>query len=195
MTLFMSIRCRMAKKETPKLGRHDWLTIALKVLAESGIEAVRVEPLAKLMNVTKGSFYWHFKNREDLLNTMLQEWETRETDDIIKQVEEIGGDASAKLFNLFQLAYEDDGQLEKAMRTWAANDARAAAAIAWIDQRRLDYLGDLFLQIGFSAVETKARARLAYYSWVGEFTVGIPTSQAERLAEIKLNHAILVRRD
>jgi len=57
--------------------------------------------------MTKGSFYWHFKNREDLLNAMLQEWETRETDDIIKQVEEIG-DASAKLFNLFQLAYEDD---------------------------------------------------------------------------------------
>jgi len=79
--------------------------------------------------------------------------ETRETDDI-KQVEEIGGDASAKLFNLFQLAYEDDGQLEKAMRTWAASDARAAAAIAWIDQRRLDYLQDLFLQIGFPAVPT-----------------------------------------
>jgi len=78
---------------------------------------------------------------------------------IIKQVEEIGGDASAKLFNLFQLAYEDDGQLEKAMRTWAASDARAAA-IAWIDQRRLDYLQDLFLQIGFPAVDAKPRARL-----------------------------------
>lgn len=81
------------------------------------------------------------------------------------------------------------------MRTWAANDARPAAAIVRIDQRRLDYLGDLFLQIGFQAVEAKARARLAYYSWVGEFTVRIPTSQAERLAEARLNHAILVRRD
>lgn len=183
------------EEETPKLGRHDWLTVGLKVLAESGIEAVRVEPLAKLMNVTKGSFYWHFKNREDLLEAMLQEWGTRETDDIIKQVEEVGGDASAKLLNLFQLAYEDDGQLERAMRTWAANDARAERAIAWIDRRRLDYLQDLFLQIGFPTVEAKTRARLAYYSWVGEFTVGISSSQAERLAEARLNHAILVRRD
>lgn len=194
MFLFMSIRCRM-EKETTKLGRHDWLSMGLKILAESGIEAVRVEPLAKLMHVTKGSFYWHFKNREDLLEAMLQEWETRETDDIIKQVAVAGGDASAKLLNLFQLAYEDDGQLEKAMRTWAANDAKTATVIAAIDQRRLDYLKDLFLQIGFPVVEAKARARLAHYSWVGEFTVGVPTSQAERLAEVQLHHAILVRRD
>ncbi len=194
MILLMSIRSRM-EKITPKLGRQDWITKGLKVLAESGIEAVRVEPLAKLMNVTKGSFYWHFKNREDLLEAMVQEWVTRETDDVIKQVEEVGGDASAKLLKLFQLAYEDDGQLENAMRTWAANNARVAAAIAQIDQRRLDYLQDLFLQIGFPAVDAKARARLAYYSWVGEFTVGIPTSQAERLAEAQLNHAILVKRD
>jgi len=195
VTLRMSILCRMERGVSQKLGRQDWLTIGLKVLAESGIEAVRVEPLAKLMNVTKGSFYWHFKNREDLLNAMLREWETRETDDIIKQVEATGGDANAKLLNLFQLAYEDDGQLEKAMRIWAANDVRAAAVVAQIDQRRLDYLQELFLQIGFPTIEAKARARLAYYSWVGEFTVGIPTSQAERLAEAQLNHAILVRRD
>jgi len=97
------------------------------------------------MNVTKGSFIGTSRI-EDLLNAMLQEG-TRETDDIIKQVEEIGGDASASYSTCFNW-HEDDGQLEKAMRTWAASDARAAAA-TWIDQRRLDYLQDLFLQIGF----------------------------------------------
>lgn len=61
----------MEKNKICKLGRYDWLTARLQVLAESGIEAVRVEPLAKLMNVTKGSFYWHFRNREDLLEAML----------------------------------------------------------------------------------------------------------------------------
>jgi len=85
----------------------------------------------------------------------LQEWETRETDDIIKQVEEAGGDASAKLLNLFQLAYEDDGQLEKAMRTWAAN---AKPLLRSPGLTNVAYLKDLFLQIGFPAVEAKARA-------------------------------------
>lgn len=171
------------------------MNIGLKVLIESGIEAVRVEPLAKLLNVTKGSFYWHFKNREDLLAAMLQEWETRDTDDIIQQVEEKGGNASTKLLNLFQLAYEDDGQLEKAMRSWAANDTRVATAIARIDRRRIDYIQTLFLQLGFPLVEAKARARLAYYSWIGEFIVGVLPTQAERLEEARINHAILVQRE
>jgi AcrR family transcriptional regulator len=185
----------METEEIVKLRRQDWTVLALKVLAESGIEAVRVEPLAKLMNVTKGSFYWHFKNREDLFDAMLQEWEIRETDDIIKQVEAAGGDASAKLLNLMELVAQDDCQLEKAMRIWAANDEKAKQALARIDQRRLDYLQDLFLQIGFSTVEAKARARLNYYTWIGEFTLGfLPTSQTERIAEVRLYHAILVQR-
>ena len=180
---------------TPKLGKQDWLTLGLKVLAASGVEAVRVEPLAKLMNVTKGSFYWHFKNREDLLLAMLQEWEDKETDEIIQQVEAAGGNASAKLLYLFQIAYQDDGQLEKAVRMWAGNDTRAKKAIARIDLRRIDYMQGLFLQLGFPTVEAKARARLGYYSWIGEFTVGVLPSQAERLEEARLNHAILVRRN
>lgn len=180
---------------TPKLGRQDWLILGLEVLAASGVEAVRVEPLAKLMNVTKGSFYWHFKNREDFLLAMLQEWEDKETDEIIQQVEAVGGDASAKLLYLLQIAYQDDGQLEKAIRMWAANDARAKKAIARIDLRRIDYMQALFLQLGFLTVEAKARARLGYYSWIGEFTAGVLPSQAERLEEARLNHAILVRRN
>lgn len=185
----------MGKDKPAKLGRQDWLMTGLKVLVESGIEAVRVEPLAKLMSVTKGSFYWHFKNREDLIEAMLQEWATRETDNVIEQVEAEGGDAEAKLLNLFHVCAQDDARLEKAMRTWAANDAKVAKVIAEIDQRRLDYLRDLFLEIGFLTTDAKARARLSYYSWVGEFTVGISTSQTDRLEEAQLNHAILTRQD
>lgn len=182
------------KKElSSKLKRQDWLTIGLQVLAQKGIEAVRVEPLAKLMNVTKGSFYWHFQNREDLLNQMLQEWEIRETDNTIDRVEEMGGDATTKLLNLFLLASQDEGELEGAMRNWAANDTRTNNAIAGIDRRRIEYMENLFLQIGFSPVEARGRAKLGYYSWIGEFIVGISTDRAERLKEARLNHAILVK--
>ncbi|WNN90215.1 TetR/AcrR family transcriptional regulator [Gloeocapsopsis dulcis] len=183
------------EKTPQKLRRQDWLTLGLNVLAKNGIEAMRVERLAELMNVTKGSFYWHFKNREDLLMAMLQEWEVRETDNIIKQVEAAGGNASTKLFNLFQIASQDDGRLEKAIRNWAANDTRSAAAIARIDLRRINYMQTLFLQMSFPTVEAKARARLAYYSWIGEFIVGVLPTQAERLEEAKLYHTILVRHD
>lgn len=192
----MSIRYRMEiKQESVKLGRVNWIECGLRVLAENGVEAVRVEPVAKLLNVTKGSFYWHFKNREEWLDAVLQSWVSHQTNSIIVQVEKAGGDAIGKLHHLFELAAQADGQVENAIRAWANSDAKTAAILAEIDQRRLDYTRDLFLQAGFAPFEALVRARMAYYSLIGEFTVGIHLSHEERLAEIRLQHSILTRRD
>jgi AcrR family transcriptional regulator len=191
----MSIRCRMLiKQESVKLSRINWIDCGIRVLAENGVEAVRVEPIAKLLNVTKGSFYWHFKNREELLDAVLQEWVSRETNSIINQVDKVGGDAISKLRYLFELAIRDNGQLEHAIRAWATNDPKTATILAKIDQRRLDYTRDLFLQAGFAPFEALVRARMVYYSLIGEFTVGIHLSQEERLAEIRLQHYILTNK-
>jgi AcrR family transcriptional regulator len=185
----------MVKKEVvAKLGRQDWIDRGLQVLAAKGVEAVRVEPLAKLMNVTKGSFYWHFKNREDFLDALLQAWVNQQTDSIIVQVEAVGGDAKSKLLNLFELAVQDEGEVENAIRAWATNTPEVAAILAQVDQRRLDYTRDLFLQVGFSPLDAIVRARLAYYSLVGEFTIGTRTDRDERLTEVRLEHAILTHR-
>ncbi|MBD1866824.1 TetR/AcrR family transcriptional regulator [Cyanobacteria bacterium FACHB-471] len=183
------------KKESSKLGQQDWIDLGLKVLAEKGVESVRVEPLAQLLNVTKGSFYWHFKNREELLEAILQDWVSCETDSIIEQVEVAGGDALTKLLHLFELAIQDDGQVEHAIRAWAANDSKVALLLEQVDQRRLSYTKTLFLELGFTPFEAMVRARMVYYALVGEFTVGTRTNQAERLAEVRLQHLILTRRD
>jgi AcrR family transcriptional regulator len=183
------------KTEISKLGRQDWIDLGLKVLAKSGVETVRVEPLAKLLDVTKGSFYWHFKNREELLEAILHDWVSRETDGIIEEVEAAGGDASVKLLHLFELAIQDDGQVENAIRAWAVNDSKAAAVLNQVDQRRLGYTKDLFLEVGFTSFEAMVRARMAYYSLIGEYTLCTRTNQSERLAEVRLEHIILTRRD
>lgn len=182
------------KTELSNLTRQDWIDRGLKTLAETGVETVRVEPLAKLMGVTKGSFYWHFKNREDLLEAILQEWVKRQTNSIIEQVEALGGDAATKLLYLFELAVQDDGRAENAIRAWATSDAKITAVLAQVDQRRLDYTKDLFLQVGFAPFEAMVRARMVYYALVGEFTIGARSDQAERLSEIRLQHAILIQR-
>lgn len=182
------------RNEVSKLGRQDWIDLGLKVLAEGGVETVRVEPLAKLLDVTKGSFYWHFKNREELLAAILQNWVSQETDGIIQTVEAAGGDASAKLLHLFEIAIQDDGQLENAIRAWAVNDSKAAAVLSQVDQRRLDYTKELFLEVGFTPFEAMVRARMAYYSLIGKYTIGARTNQSERLAEVRLEHSILTCR-
>ncbi|NJN90614.1 MAG: TetR/AcrR family transcriptional regulator [Leptolyngbyaceae cyanobacterium SL_5_14] len=185
----------MEKKAEPSnLTRQDWIDQGLKTLAETGVETVRVEPLAKLLGVTKGSFYWHFKNREDLLEALLQEWVKRQTNSVIERVEAIGSDAATKLLHLFELAVQDDGRAENVIRAWATNDSRVTAVLAEVDQRRLNYTKDLFLQVGFAPFEAIVRARMVYYALVGEFTIGARSNQAERLAEIRLQHAILTQR-
>jgi AcrR family transcriptional regulator len=187
------------KSPEPKLGRQDWIEVGLVVLAESGVEAVRVEPLAKRMKVTKGSFYWHFKDRNDLLDAILAQWVEVDTDRVIERVNQLDVDPKTKLLHLFELAIADDsltpgladGSIENAIRAWATNDAKVAAVLEQVDRQRLNYTKDLFLEIGFPEVEALVRARLAYYSLVGEFAIGVRTNQAERLVEIRLQHSIL----
>lgn len=187
------------KNSESKLGRKDWINAGLIVLAEGGVEAVRVEPLAKRIKMTKGSFYWHFKNRNDLLDAILAEWVEIDTNGIIEQVNLIDADPKTKLLRLFELAIADndhipgiaDGRIENAIRAWAMNDQKVAELIAHVDQQRLNYTKALFLDLGFSDAEALARARLAYHALIGELTLGVQTNQAKRLAEIRMQHAIL----
>jgi AcrR family transcriptional regulator len=183
----------MEKESTSKLGRQDWLNIGIQTLIEKGIEAVRVDPLAKLLNVTRGSFYWHFKNRDDLLEEILNEWEARNTKNIIEQIEGLNSSPSTKLLSLLEIAAKDDNLLEKAIRVWSVNDARAVGAITRIDQQRLDYLQNLFLQLGFSEIDSKVRAQIAYSVRLGWFVMASSRYASERLIEIRLVHAILTQ--
>ncbi|MBE9029305.1 TetR/AcrR family transcriptional regulator [filamentous cyanobacterium LEGE 11480] len=187
------------KSPESKLGRQHWINAGLMVLGEGGVEAVRVEPLAKRMKMTKGSFYWHFKNRNDLLEAILAEWIEIDTNVIIEQVNQIDADPKTKLLYLLELAYADsdqmpglsDGRIENAIRAWAKSDPKVAEQIAHIDEQRLNYTKSLFLKIGFSETEAMVRARLAYYALIGELTIGVVPNQADRLAEIHMQHAIL----
>jgi AcrR family transcriptional regulator len=188
-------------KTTPaKLGRQDWIQAGLTVLSESGVEAVRVEPLAKMMQVTKGSFYWHFKDRQDLLTALLEEWVKLGTSIVIEEMDQLAADPQTKLLRLFEIAVENaglpDDRVEKAIRAWANNDPNVAALLAQIDQQRLDYTQECFLQLGFSPQAALVRARMAYYTLVvGELATTIPTNLEERLAEARMQHQILTRRE
>lgn len=179
-----------------RLGRDDWLAAATAALAEDGIDAVRVEPLAQRLGITKGSFYWHFRDRPALLAALLEEWEQRATLAIIDQVEAGGGTASARLLRLFLLTLDADPRLERRLRAWAAGDPAAAAIVERVDRRRLRYLRGLFAALGFTPPEARARAHLVYYSTLGEIALGSlnRASRAARLRAARLIHAMVVRR-
>jgi AcrR family transcriptional regulator len=156
----------MAKVRTP---RGAWIDAGLRGLAEGGPDAVRVEALAARLGVTKGGFYWHFKDRAALLGEMLDSWEQSMVGDVIAEVESDPGDPRAKLQHLFDLAAgaADLLPVELAVRDWARRDAEVAARLHRVDNRRMDYLRSLFRPICVDEDDVEARSTLAFSLFIG----------------------------
>lgn len=180
------------ENKIPRLGKEDWLVAALDVLSADGIEKVKVEPLAVYLGVTKGSFYWHFKDRAALLTQMVDYW-SKIQNDIIDALGESAVEPKKRLWNLLQFIGRKDSRHDVAIRAWARNFDYAAEAISHIDNRRLLFCENLFEQLGFTGDEVKLRARLVYYYQVGEYTVIKQDAAPLRLALSELRYKMLTQ--
>jgi AcrR family transcriptional regulator len=164
-----------------KLNRQNWLGAGLEILAEQGLQGLRIMPIAQQLGVTKGSFYWHFNNLEDYQLALLQEWEQRHTQQIIQYVEGQGGDALTKLRNLMTVTVNADARLAKAIRSWADTNPLAHAAQSRVDLDRLVYLQSLLTKLGWADNKAKAFARWMYCALIGHFSLQGPPILAEQL--------------
>jgi len=176
-----------------RLDRVEWVRTGLAVLSEAGIEAVRVEPLARRLGVTKGSFYWHFVNRDALLSAMLEEWERVQTSEVIAGAEAVGGDAARRLKTLSDLALGLDMRLEAAARVWASTDERAYRAVQQVDGRRLGFLQSVIEGAGVPEATAQARARLVYYALIGEIVCRPPDWLDRHRRAMRLNREMILR--
>jgi AcrR family transcriptional regulator len=115
--------------------RSSWIEEGLRALAAGGPDAVRIEPLAKVLGVTRGGFYWHFDDRRALLEEILDSWERASVDEVIERIENEGGDARAKLRRLSALAASSDEPLriDLAVRDWARREQAVAQRLRRID--------------------------------------------------------------
>ena len=157
-----------------KAGRQDWIMAALTLLGRAGIDAVRVEPLAERLGVTKGSFYWHFKDRDALHAAMLEAWQAGTTQNVIDRVEKESASRDGRLKALIAIALEHSwaARLETGMRAWAKHDARAAQAITEVDAKRLDYVVSLLIDLGIEARTARLRAQIIYLMLIGVYFAG-----------------------
>ena len=157
--------------KSSRISRADWIAAALKVLAAEGIEWVRVEPMAKGLGVTKGSFYWHFTDRAALYDAMLDKWREIATRAIIARVEQTAATPREKIRQLIKLTTtsSEGARLDIAVRSWANHDDRAANAVAKIDRERLDYVVDLLESVGIKHATAVVRAQIFYLTLIGSF--------------------------
>lgn len=154
-----------------RIGRREWVREAFALLIEGGIDAVRVEPLASRLGVTKGSFYWHFEDRAALHAAMIEDWRDVGTRDIRAHVERGGGDARARLRRLIGIATLDPkaAALETAIRGWARQDERAASALLLADEERVSYVSGLLQTLGAKREDADVRSRIVYLTLIGSY--------------------------
>lgn len=151
----------------PRLSADDWAQAALDMVAEQGIAAVAVEPLARRLGVTKGSFYWHFPSRDALLQAALERWETVEQESVFGSLEVVP-DPRERLRRLFLLvAHEAKSHIIYSELLKALDHPAVQPVIQRVSQRRMDYLIASFRQAGLGRTDAQHRARLAYAAYVG----------------------------
>ena len=149
------------------LSRTDWTEAALSALAQDGLAGVAVQPLARTLGATKGSFYWHFADRGALIAATLELWEQRETTAVIERIEAID-DPRQRLVALGRGAYAGAARGNAhASILAAASDPRVGPVLERVTRVRLAFLQRLYRDLGVERNEATRRARLAYALYLG----------------------------
>jgi AcrR family transcriptional regulator len=152
-----------------RLSRDDWVRAALLALADGGPAAVAVEPLAARLGATKGSFYWHFRDRQELIEATLAHWERTATDEIIAELDTVE-DPVERLRRGLEIAMELEEEEYPDVRLLpSVGDPLVAPVAARVQQKRLDAMGRCFREMGFGPAESRRRAHLTYSVYVGWF--------------------------
>ena len=168
-----------------RLRPEDWLSAAQARLVDGGIDAVKIGPLAADLKVTRGSFYWHFRDRNHLLETLLARWQARSHEMFNRLV---GGDGATGMDEFVRLVHlwidesEFHPALESSMRDWARTSGEVSAVVKSVDEERIAYIKRIFLDFGYGADEAFIRARVTYFHQVGYYTIGYNETLDARMA-------------
>lgn len=155
----------VAQTRTPK---STWIDAGLDALAAGGPDAVRVEPLAQALGVTRGGFYWHFASRQAFLDEILDAWEFRSTDETLRRVEQDGGEARDKVRRAGMLTFSAELlPIDLAVRDWARRDPVVANRLRRVDNRRMDYLRTMIGSFVDDPDDVEARSLLAFSLAIG----------------------------
>lgn len=171
-----------------KATREDWLRAARDTLVAVGVVHVKILKLAAELDVSRSSFYWYFRDRTDLLNALLKEWEQRNTSCIVEKCELPSATISHAVCNFFECFLDDalfDQGLDFAVREWARRDTSVRAMIDEADAQRLRAVTGVFSRHGFDPAEADARARILYYMQLGYHALDVREPIETRVSRVE----------
>lgn len=167
-----------------KVTRADWLAAARDILIRKGVAHVKIAPFARRMEVSRSSFYWYFKDRADLLDALLQQWEAQNTAQIIAHCRKPASEITEAVCNFFACFVDEtrfDRGLDFAVREWARSDSALRARVDAADAARIAAVTGMFTAHDYPAEEADARARILYFMQLGYHALDVREPLDERL--------------
>jgi AcrR family transcriptional regulator len=188
---------RTRKKRHP-LGREIWIDTARRALMEEGTAGLEIKKLAKRLGVSRGGFYWFFNSREQLLDELLAYWAEASTllfERILRSSGKNGMQEFHALVDLWIDEKEYDPKWDAAVRDWARTSSAVLKAVHAVDEKRISFLEQVFLDLGYKGKEAHVRARVTYYHQVGYYALGVRESRKQRLDLLPFYEKILTGRE
>lgn len=168
-------------------SQEGWLDAAYDLLIESGVDSVKILPLAKRLNLSRTSFYWFFKDREELLDTLIERWRQKNTGNIVRQTQAYAESVVEAMFNVFDCWVDNglfDAPFEFAVRSWALISDNIRAEVQAADEVRLEALKQMFIRFGQSENHADVRARTSYLVQIGYISMQTRESISVRMKRI-----------
>ena len=153
-----------------KVTRQDWLNVAMDILISDGVEQVKVLTVGERLDVSRSSFYWYFKSRQDLLDALLRHWDETNTAALVRQADLPADTITAAICNVFRCFVDDslfNTRLDFAIREWARRSGSVRRVLHQSDETRLAALEAMFARYDYEAAEALIRARVLYYMQIG----------------------------
>ncbi|MGQ3213348.1 MAG: TetR/AcrR family transcriptional regulator [Shinella sp.] len=168
-------------------SQEAWLDAAYDALLDSGVDSVKILPLAKRLNLSRTSFYWFFKDREELLSALIARWREKNTGNLVKQAGAYAESLAEAMLNVFDCWLNKelfDSQLEFAVRSWALQSPEIQAEVHAADQTRMDAIGRMFMRFGYDDGAADVRARTTYLVQIGYISMQSTEDLALRMKRI-----------
>lgn len=183
--------------EKRRLTKKDWVSAGMEMLVADGVDAVQITRLARALRVTRGSFYWHFESREDLLNTIIQAWRSTNSG-IMATVLQRSHTLTGGILALFSIWVEDETfspLLDQAMRDWARLSDELREIVREEDRVRIETIGSFFERMGYPKNEAVVRARVIYFTQIGYYALNMNDSMTARMGMLDAYFKTFTGRD
>ncbi|TJV07120.1 MAG: TetR/AcrR family transcriptional regulator [Mesorhizobium sp.] len=170
-----------------KATREDWLKLALETLISDGVERVRVLTLGQQLDVSRSSFYWYFKSRQDLLDQLLDHWRQTNTKFIVERARRPSDTVVRGVMSIFECWVDErlfDPRLDFAIRAWARRSPAIRRALDEADEERVNAIRDMFMRHGYDEEDAFVRARILYFMQIGYYSLELDEPMSSRLPHV-----------